>query len=525
VILHENHSNAHAALKPPAPQLKAARCFSSNRLRKRVTMKNLLVAFTAVIVVSLLSPPLFGQYTMTAWFNIVDNTPWCNGTSFQCLTSIGGVMTEIKAGADGTIYGLNSSHVLYTYTHAAGWVQAAAALQSPGGGSIVHISVGGKSQVMALSNILVGANVYVLNGAGTGWTALGAKRLSASAAEIGSDGTVWGMNSSGLGWAYVNGAWAARGGGLSNIAVASAWNAWGVTSAGTLEQWNGSLFVALSPAPPFSPSHAKNAIATVSETSLAALDTTGIIHISTDSGNTWSTIAGTASSITGGAPTMFVLNSSGVSYHINLTVPALSIQESGSYTCPQPEGCPPGSYHTVSANAFFGGVGGAHGPAGVTAQSSGYPLNYIGAVAFEPASQCDFLFGNLDDPPCQPHQNSVASCSMMGYLSGGGGLVNYQIEPAFTQAYWNGAPAPSCSENGACVYQVHNNCTAGTTPPDMGMGTVISGNFVGDTYVSWMNGGVCIGLSTRGPWFCKTLISWINAVNVPLLPYACTHNQ
>jgi len=305
-------------------------------------MKHLLASFTAAIVTLviaiLLCAPLYGQYTMTPTFSLADNTPYCHGTSYSCLTSIGGVMTEIKAGVDGTIYGLNSSHVLYTYTHvntasvpitaasetgtsatvtlpafptirvtigqfvnvtgmtpsgyncascpitgvttnfggqatsityaanssglgagsygrvygiASAWVQAAANLQKPGGLSIVHISVGSQSQVMALSSAASPtSNVYVLDAAGTGWTALSAW-LSPNAAEIGSDGTVWGMNSGGTGWAYINGTWAAGGGALANITVASASNAWGVTSGGTLELWNGTQFAALSPTPPF----------------------------------------------------------------------------------------------------------------------------------------------------------------------------------------------------------------------------------------------------------------------------------
>src|SRR6266404_1404301 len=154
-------------------------------------MKHSPASFTAAIFVIsiLLCAPLFGQ-TLTAAYSLADNTPYCHGTSYSCLTSIGGVMTEIKTGADGTVYGLNSSHALYTYTHAAGWVLAAANLQNPGGLSIVHISVGSKTQVMALSSAASqNHNVYVLDASGTTWLPLGAW-LSPNAAEIGSDGTV-----------------------------------------------------------------------------------------------------------------------------------------------------------------------------------------------------------------------------------------------------------------------------------------------------------------------------------------------
>ena len=46
----------------------------------------------------LLSLPLFGQrVTLTPGLALVDNTAWC--ATNNCLTSLGGSMAEIKAGA------------------------------------------------------------------------------------------------------------------------------------------------------------------------------------------------------------------------------------------------------------------------------------------------------------------------------------------------------------------------------------------------------------------------------------------
>jgi hypothetical protein len=173
----------------------------------------------------LLSLPLFGQYTFTTpTISLADNTPFC--ATISCLTSIGGTTAETKAGFDGTIYGLTGSGFgsggLFRYTVASGWVQAPAALQTAGGYPLIHISVGSASQVLALSAAAYPHNnVYVLNSAGTarqplsqsGWLSL---------AEIGPDGSVWGINLNLSSIYSFNGAsWTTEPGVLDNLAVGS----------------------------------------------------------------------------------------------------------------------------------------------------------------------------------------------------------------------------------------------------------------------------------------------------------------
>jgi len=149
---------------------------------------------------------------------MTDNTVWC--ATNNCLTALGGTMAEIKAGYDGTLYGLTSTGALYTFTVAAGWVEAPSALQTAGGKSLAHISVANASEVMALSSAASPANnVFVLDSGGTAWTEL-SRRLSV--AEIGADGSIWGMDSSNVIWSYVNGVWTDPPGQLSNLAVSSA---------------------------------------------------------------------------------------------------------------------------------------------------------------------------------------------------------------------------------------------------------------------------------------------------------------
>jgi hypothetical protein len=137
----------------------------------------------------LLSAPGFGQYTWIPRYGFADNTAWC--ATNNCLTSIGGVMAETKAGIDGTVYGLQASGVLYTYTAAKGWVEAPSALQTAGGLPLMHISVGSSSQVLALNTAAwPGNNVYVINSGGTAWQSLSG---TLSFAEVGADGSIWGV--------------------------------------------------------------------------------------------------------------------------------------------------------------------------------------------------------------------------------------------------------------------------------------------------------------------------------------------
>jgi len=119
-----------------------------------------------LVTILLLSLPLFGQYGWTATVSLADNTAWC--ATGNCLTSIGGVTVETKAGVDGTIYGLNSAGVIFTYTQAAGWAEAASALQKAGGLAIEHISVGSAANVLAQTS--GSNNVYILNSGKTAWT-------------------------------------------------------------------------------------------------------------------------------------------------------------------------------------------------------------------------------------------------------------------------------------------------------------------------------------------------------------------
>jgi hypothetical protein len=169
-----------------------------------------------------------------------------------------------------------------------------------------------------------------------------------------------------------------------------------------------------------------------------------------------------------------VRNSSGVSYHVNLVVPTITNTGGGFWACPPADGCPTGSYHTQTATAYFGGLGGAHGTAGVTVSASGYPENVLAPVATETGTNCDPIFGDPNSPGCLAYYDGNASCSVMGPLNS---LVATsapaQFELATTLEKMSSTQVPpngTCETNNfvtLCQYGTIPWCTAATSPPDL----------------------------------------------------------
>ncbi len=385
----------------------------------------LFATYAAVLL--LLCAPLLGQnvFTWTPTPTLIDNTNYC--VNHNCLTPIGGspalALSEIKAGPDRTVYGLTGAHALYTYTQPTGWVLAPSALQTAGGNPITHISVGLASQVLALNNAT--GNVYVLNSAGTAWAAV-AGSPTLTVAEIAADGSIWGMTSAGTIYNWNGSAWTQISGSLSNLANGGAGNVWGVDSSGVIQQWDGtSAFAPLSPAPNFTASHAENAIAAVGEGGLAIVDTTGKSHVSSDSGGTFKTIQGTVTAITGaGSASMFALNGS-ASYHVNLVILQIGVKAQGNWACPFTWAgggaqipCSSSVTNTMTAIAKFGGAGGAHGTGGFTGTNviamTG-PTNAQTVSAWEQGARCD-LFDSPGAPECTPEIGGGVTNSQVGLL-------------------------------------------------------------------------------------------------------------
>src|SRR5580700_4085890 len=148
-------------------------------------MKHLLTMMAALV---LLSAPVFGQYTYSDTYTLVDNLPNCDSSSYSCeqtFATPGFSIALPSAGWDGTLYGLRksgkylASSPVYKYdlgnngNSSFSWVEAATALQTAGGQHIAYISVANATQIMVLSAVLSPTpNVYVLSSAGTAWTAV-----------------------------------------------------------------------------------------------------------------------------------------------------------------------------------------------------------------------------------------------------------------------------------------------------------------------------------------------------------------
>ncbi len=237
----------------------------------------------------LLALPLLGQ-------DRGQRSPVVND-NMNCRAPVGAV-TGGSAGTwaapDGTLYSLNSAHILFAYTKETGWARSSPALQSAGGYPLMHVSVGSASQVLALSTAAPPSNnLYVLNSTGTAWRPLSAP-IWLALAEIGADGSIWGISAKQI-YNWTGSAWTAVPGHLDNLAVALSTMVWGVNSSGVLEKWNGTAWVARSPALPFPRSHAENAIHVdwmggYGLERLALLDSGGGFHVSENAGQSWPTM-------------------------------------------------------------------------------------------------------------------------------------------------------------------------------------------------------------------------------------------
>lgn len=154
------------------------------------------------------------------------------------------------------------------------------------------------------------------------------------------------------------------------------------------------------------------------------------------------------------------------------------------------------------------------------AQAQGYPQNLLSAYATETGVFCDEFF-DPSNSSCFGNTTGNVICSVMGELASSSLiLATLQGEVAFTEVEWPGSPAPACvtSPTGItkCDYDVHNNCTAATTPPD----NDFTGRAVGDgdyrataTEISWRTMAPCARIKffdgSHSAWECPLkALSW-----------------
>ncbi|MCB9766391.1 MAG: hypothetical protein H6739_41835 [Alphaproteobacteria bacterium] len=137
---------------------------------------------------------------------------------------IGGKLKWVEVGADGAVWGVNSSDDIWTRS-GEGWTHI--------GGKLKQISVGSAQHVWG-----VNSNDDIWMRSGGTWTHIAGKLMNVS---VGSDGTVWGVNSAQQIWRYKgNNQWDQIGGALVQVSCGDASNVWGVNSADQIWRWNGS---------------------------------------------------------------------------------------------------------------------------------------------------------------------------------------------------------------------------------------------------------------------------------------------
>jgi hypothetical protein len=373
-------------------------------------------------------------------------------------------------------------------------VKVPSALQTAGGLPITHISVANAREVLAL-NTAAADNVYTLNSTGNAWTA---QTEWLSNAEIGADGTIVGTGSDGNTWAEIGGAWSKLAAGSPAIfAVAGANMIWAVSTSGVIETWNGTGWTALSPAPPFTPSQAIDALGIVGDQTLSVLDTSGGIHIFNPATGLWSTISGTATAITGGGVYLFTRDG-GAAYHVNLTVPALTNTVSQTHPCFILKESGGGTHLTcgsesLTATAYFGGAGGAHGTGGVSTTDDGTEPATLTASATEQGATCDPFYA-ASSANCTAFYDDEGTylCEISGpdggyeegdcdSDSGPTGVVSAKYGVATTGAQWLGAGQDGQIPGGAVYCNAGQYCTAGTTPPLCAVKSPVYVNTFGQT--------------------------------------------
>ena len=135
----------------------------------------------------------------------------------------------------------------------------------------------------------------------------------------------------------------------------------------------------------------------------------------------WTSLAGTVSSIFGSSlGSLFALNSN-TPYHFLGVALSASASVNGYYDCNQfPNGCPHGAVHTATATTQF-----PHSYFTIHSHSaSGSPSTNLDTTMFDVSSACDPLFGDPSSPECAVEQLSGGKvmCSIMGGL-----LVRYLL--------------------------------------------------------------------------------------------------
>ena len=182
-------------------------------------------------------------------------------------------------------------------------------------------------------------------------------------------------------------------------------------------------------------------------------------------------------------------------------VPQLTVAASGYFTCTAQGACN-GAFHTITANAYFGGRGGLHGTGGVWGTGSGPYASVINASAVETGTLCD-PFYDPDGLECGGWPGGTVNCSIMGFIVGapGGGTLPFFGVASTLVKNLSGSAGYDCSLHGTvtnCWWNTAPNC-ANTSSP------VWSPPAVYDSppgLAGWWSIAACVRAGTSQPWLC-----------------------
>lgn len=145
-------------------------------------------------------------------------------TSTGLFQQVGGALTQISVGPDHNVWGINSVGQAWHYTSGA-WVNVA--------GTYTQIAAGDGVAAWALNN----GNIYQYNSSTKTFGQIGG---TLSQIAVGSDNDLWGLTSAGYCYHYVSSSWINIPGAYAQIAVGSTTNVWTLDSAGRIYKYNSS---------------------------------------------------------------------------------------------------------------------------------------------------------------------------------------------------------------------------------------------------------------------------------------------
>jgi hypothetical protein len=447
---------------------------------------------------------------------ISDGTANCVVGQQQCWILINNtvILSQISAGPDGTVYGVDQHNNLWTLplnTHS--W-------QSSPLSPMTEVSVNSATDIygLQLDSTFCGApekRVYHYTG-GADFQPLSLCALHITSAP---DGTLYRIRSSGnvSHLADQNNTWvtdtSAGGNGTPiKISAGSAANVWLVTSTGVIKaltlntSTNTSSFVVV-------PGYGTD-VSTTGDGGAATTFIVGQTNVTNDvfqynyTTSTWTAINGWVSKIsTGGLFNTMGINGVGGTSHFNSILVTITARTAGYFDCSvRVQGCPVGSVHTATTLITWASKG--INPTSA-ATSSGAPAAQLSAVQSAYTTDCDPIFGDPNAPECQATVNAKVFCSIMGAFITTELSWKVEFEHAYTKLTATTGKFFGCvTVLGArsCQQPVTPWCQPGTTPPDLNPPTVWTAPTPLWTYY-WDDNAECArmhngALSINSAWVC-----------------------